>query len=364
MATKSKRDPVETVWQAIEHVPLGLVALDGARRIRRINTTLCGWLGYTADELLGRRFLDLVPARWHQPFRTRCRQGCDSPAVRMQITCSDGRSARFELRVCPVARSATAIAGGLQLIVSARESPARTRSRTAPGDTDARLRELVQRLSHLRSIEARSLAATLGDCVGRELAELRGGLNRLALPGATAPRQAALLRNMLSRIERAQEQLRRLRFELAPPGAAELGLVPALQRRADEFAARTGLIVSCALDSLPGHLPARAQTLLEQALEEALHNVERHAGAHRVEISADVRGHWAVLQVRDDGTGLVESDRRQPRRLGLLGLEVCLAEIGGTLQVVGRSGRGTTLVAAVPTRTRRASKRRVIEATD
>jgi signal transduction histidine kinase len=217
-------------------------------------------------------------------------------------------------------------------------------------ETNARLVELVQRLSHLRDIEARVLSESLGERLGRELGELHGDLNRLTQPGSVSPRQAALLRRVLTRLERAQDQLRRLRYELAPPGVAELGLAPTVARRTGEFAARTGIAVECSIGELPEQLPVRAAALLERVLDEGLRNVERHAGARCVQVAASTSGSQVVLRISDDGAGLVDADRRRPHRLGLLALEVCLAEIGGTLQVTSGPARGTTLVAAVPMR--------------
>lgn len=364
MAARSKHDAVELAWNAIEHAPLGFVELDRTRRILRANRTFCGWLGYAPEQLRGRRFLDFVPARYHEPWRARCRQGGSPTTLRLQIICGDGRPARFELHACEPTRPRGSRSGGCQMILSNRDDVPPAGRRPTLRETNARLCELVQRLSHLRAIEARALSESLGERLGRELGELRGDLSRLALPGSVSPRQAALRRRVLTRLERAQDQLRRLRYELAPPGVAELGLAPALTRRVEEFAARTGLTMECRVGELPDRLPARAAALLERVLDEGLRNVERHAGARRVEVDTVANGDWTVLRVSDDGAGLNEADRRQPRRLGLLGLEVCLAEVGGTLQVTSQPGRGTTLVAAVPMELRTPPRRRVTAGAD
>jgi len=54
------------------------------------------------------------------------------------------------------------------------------------------------------------------------------------------------------------------------------------------------------------------------------------------------------LRVSDDGIGMGEGDRTRSGAFGLLAISERLAELGGTLRVLGVAGRGTTLEASVP----------------
>ncbi|KRF36822.1 GAF domain-containing sensor histidine kinase [Nocardioides sp. Soil805] len=79
-------------------------------------------------------------------------------------------------------------------------------------------------------------------------------------------------------------------------------------------------------------------------LREAISNVARHAVADRAEVDVQVSADELVLIVADDGTGLpeelVESGLRNARRRA--------EDLGGTLELVPSSTRGTTLVWRVP----------------
>jgi signal transduction histidine kinase len=79
-------------------------------------------------------------------------------------------------------------------------------------------------------------------------------------------------------------------------------------------------------------------------LREALSNVVRHASASTVEASVAVRGAEVVVTVRDDGTGMPETDRRS----GLGNLAARAHERGGTFAIEAVSPHGTLVRWSVP----------------
>ena len=79
-------------------------------------------------------------------------------------------------------------------------------------------------------------------------------------------------------------------------------------------------------------------------MREALSNVVRHAGASLVEASVAVRGAQVVVTVRDDGTGMPETDRRS----GLANLAARARERGGTFTIDPVQPHGTQVRWSVP----------------
>lgn len=82
--------------------------------------------------------------------------------------------------------------------------------------------------------------------------------------------------------------------------------------------------------------------------KEALHNVIRHSGATRVEISLHTSGPDLYLEVRDDGVGFDDPERRpdrgaEPGGNGLRNLGARAREMGGRLDLESRPGEGTTV---------------------
>jgi len=79
---------------------------------------------------------------------------------------------------------------------------------------------------------------------------------------------------------------------------------------------------------------------------EALTNAVRHARASRITVSVVDQGEHLVVQVCDDGRGLVA-----PRAggLGLSSMRERAEAVGGTLHIDAAPGRGTLVRAVLPT---------------
>ena len=86
--------------------------------------------------------------------------------------------------------------------------------------------------------------------------------------------------------------------------------------------------------------------LLYRAAQEALRNVEAHAGAAHVRLTVRREGDRAVMEVTDDGRGIVEGEAERARAGGHMGLSI-LSDIvrdgGGELSVGPNNGSGTVV---------------------
>jgi signal transduction histidine kinase len=85
---------------------------------------------------------------------------------------------------------------------------------------------------------------------------------------------------------------------------------------------------------------------LYRAAQEALRNVEAHAGAAHVRLTVRREEDRAVMEVTDDGRGIAEDDAERARAGGHMGLSI-LSDIvrdgGGALSVGPNDGAGTVV---------------------
>lgn len=99
-------------------------------------------------------------------------------------------------------------------------------------------------------------------------------------------------------------------------------------------------------------LPEEVAINLFRVYQEALANVEKHAGANRVEVRFTLSPSEVVLSVRDDGCGFVVPRRlgefARDGRFGLLGMQERMRMIGGRLRVISQPGQGTEISVRVP----------------
>ena len=87
-------------------------------------------------------------------------------------------------------------------------------------------------------------------------------------------------------------------------------------------------------------------------MQEALTNVAKHARAGRVSVVLSYQKDRLVAIIEDDGRGFEANETTGSpaggRRLGLLGMEERVAQVGGTLEIESRPGEGTSVIATIP----------------
>jgi signal transduction histidine kinase len=148
------------------------------------------------------------------------------------------------------------------------------------------------------------------DAMDETIVEIRSAIFALhARPGIRHPRLREAILNVLA--------------EMTEP----LGFAPSLSMAGD----------------LDEHVPGEIAGHMLVALREALSNAARHAGAGRVDVTAEV-GSNLILTVRDNGTGIKNTTRRS----GLANLAERARQLGGTMEIRSSDTGGTELSWQVP----------------
>lgn len=158
---------------------------------------------------------------------------------------------------------------------------------------------------------------------------------------------ADLLTGVAAEAQAATGVVRRVLAGLHPPGLGELGLVAAVERRALELSAGTGVCVHVTVEGVPA-VPIELETVAYRVAVEAVTNALRHSGATTVEVALSQNDDLLVVAVTDDGTGPPGPEREGT---GLAACRSRVDEVGGRLDITaGRGRQGTQLRAALPLR--------------
>lgn len=216
---------------------------------------------------------------------------------------------------------------------------------------------------------AADLQAVLLDTVGTQEAErqriagdLHDGVNQLLI-GAMLELESSQQRLTAGNLDGSRDsiasaqailrqvegEIRRVVHDLHPPALEALGLPAALRRLCEEFTARHG--VPCTAVAPPTMaLPGRVGIDLYRLGQEALHNVAEHASADAVEVTLHVDDGTVTLSVRDDGRGFDPAAvRGPPDHVGVTSMRRRVEALGGQLALDTAPGKGTSVVASVPT---------------
>ncbi len=207
--------------------------------------------------------------------------------------------------------------------------------------------QFTEQVIAAQETERRRLAGDIHDGISQRLVSLGYHLDAAAGMLRTDPdlaaQQLALARELAdTTVEEARIAIGGLR----PPVLDDLGLAGGLASLC-----RTVLVPACELSLGEERLAEHIEIALYRIAQEALQNVQKHAGATTVRIGFAVRAGTARLEVRDDGCGFdLAPVGEQPdgSGYGMRSMAERAELVGGSLTVSSRRGSGTTVTVTVP----------------
>ena len=252
----------------------------------------------------------------------------------------------------PVLRSKLAVFVGLHDMnrMLSEELAERALSEQRLRTSEENLRALAAHLQSVREEERIHIAREIHDELGQALTGLKFDINTLTKTVTTEGAEGIVDKtaNLCQQIDRIINSVRRIASGLRPEVLDEIGLAAAIEWQAREFQRRTG--IRCLVDMTPGfHNPDQDRaTALFRIFQELLTNVARHAHATRVKVQLEEKDHSLSLAVEDNGRGIQEQEFESPRSLGFLGLRERVLAFGGSIEVRGQEGKGTTVSVSIP----------------
>ena len=214
---------------------------------------------------------------------------------------------------------------------------------------DAKLRAMAQKVVHSQEDERSRVARELHDGISQQLVSVKfvaeSALLQLERGNADA---GPTLRQGVAMLQGLVRDVRRISHGLRPTLLDDVGLASALAQIASEFGERSGIQVETQVASLPP-IPEAVATALFRVAQEALGNIEKHAGAQHVQLQLSYGDGGLALQLRDDGAGFdVPATLRQARSgLGLTNMRERIEMLGGSFSLASAPG-ATQLRAQMP----------------
>jgi signal transduction histidine kinase len=154
----------------------------------------------------------------------------------------------------------------------------------------------------------------------------------------------------------AQSQIRDLRsflHSMRPVDVDGANLMASARRTAESFQKESGIPVTFLGADTPVGLPQEISSEVLQMLREALHNVQKHAGATRVAVAMEKTERGLEISVDDNGhgfnfAGMYSLEELELLRLGPASLKRRARSLNADLLIESRPGRGTGLKFRVP----------------
>lgn len=126
-------------------------------------------------------------------------------------------------------------------------------------------------------------------------------------------------------------------------------LSDSLEIAANRFKQQSGLPVTLAIRDNGALLPSEHQLQILFILQEALSNIRKHANARNVQISLNNSDDF-ILSIQDDGDGFnINAAKIQSEsHIGLKIMRERAAQLGARLEIISKSGQGTTIRLILP----------------
>lgn len=238
-------------------------------------------------------------------------------------------------------------AGPLRMVVVHKDITERMLAAEEQAESAKRLKRLAAHLESVREEQNARIAREVHDELGGTLTMLKLGLATAVDDLAPSTPLHGRLEQLLGQVDAALKTVKRVSAGLRPAMLDALGLIATVRWYAADFSRMTGIETEV-LAPEAVRLSRLSDTAVFRIVQEALTNVAKHARASRVSIVMGQRDGYLEVEVRDDGIGLVDSDRKKNNSFGLIGMLERAQYLNGSLSIAGRPGEGTCLTLRVP----------------
>ena len=214
---------------------------------------------------------------------------------------------------------------------------------------DVRLKQLTLRIVDAQEEERKRVAHELHDGISQLLVSARYGLEAASSKKSVKDVRQYIDKSMKT-IDNTINEVRRISKALRPSVLDDMGLVSAVKSLGAEFSEQTGIVVDVNARQPKKQITDEARIAVYRVIQEALTNISRHSGADKVTISLKKEKKRFVLQLQDNGVGILSHPDWPPKNagLGIRNMQERIDAIGGTIQFEHARPTGLIIKIGIP----------------
>ncbi len=204
--------------------------------------------------------------------------------------------------------------------------------------------ELTQQLITAEEAERERLARELHDSVAQTLWFAK-------MAAEEGVKDDVRMHKMAELLDKAIGEVRTIAYGLRPPELDKLGFVQAISQLCKDFSYNTGILLDYQAHGVDNvSLSPVAEVNLYRVLQEALNNVQQHAGASKVRVRLVGAYPNVMVRVEDDGRGfdMDQQGMEKEGHMGLSGMEERIRLTGGAMRIKSAPGEGVRIVVEIP----------------
>jgi signal transduction histidine kinase len=188
--------------------------------------------------------------------------------------------------------------------------------------------------------ERTRIARDLHDRIGQSLAYLAFELDRIVAGQSNGTDVGPSLERLRDDVRGVIREVRDTLYDLRTDVSDSADLPTILEQFAARVHERADLSFDLVLDR-DSRLPILQEREMWRIAQEAITNIERHAGASHVRVVWRCNGEAAALDITDDGRGFPSGTAGRLDSYGILGMRERASSIGATLDITSEANKGT-----------------------
>jgi PAS domain S-box-containing protein len=354
LATDALRQSEERYRSVVEHQSDLVCRFLPDTTLTFVNEAYCQFFRKTRDQLIGSRFVELIPESARDPALKHIASVADNKEQRVHehpVLMPDGSLGRQQWINHPIVSAAGTVE---ELQGIGRDITARWRAEEAVRQNEVRLRDayqrirwLAQRLILAQEAERTEIARDLHDDIGQQLAALTIGLSLIESRASDRPElrdECAALRQIAWGLA---DKVRSASHALHPGVLKHAGLCAALASHCEAITAQHGVSVTFQPDGSVDEVADEVALCLYRVVQQALRNVVMHADASHASVRLWRRSGSIELVIDDDGCGF-DPSKAHARGIGLMSIEERVGLASGMFSIHSTPGGGSTLRIEIP----------------
>ncbi len=214
-------------------------------------------------------------------------------------------------------------------------------------------RTFAQLLLAARETEKREIAKALHDEIGTASVMLSAlvSMTKQSVQKGNTAQALKDLERLQTQTQHSIERLRNIIVSLRPPSLDTDGALRGSIEELVQEVCNLGRLkyrFVCSRQMPEKGISDRVKILLYRLVQEALSNVVKHAQAKQVTVALKRQHNEMFVSISDDGIGFKNTQRRSINHVGLRSMQDSIRLLGGTLEIISASGKGTQIKVACP----------------
>jgi signal transduction histidine kinase len=197
-----------------------------------------------------------------------------------------------------------------------------------------------------QELERQRLSRELHDGLGQSLVALKLKLEQVN-PQNTCE-AFATIKSVKTSLDETIDNIRSISNNLMPGSLQVFGLGPALRKLCLDTEENAGLKVVLQGEKLSFKIDPRVSLYIFRIVQEALTNIIRHSGARLVWITFTETSDRLILEIRDNGHGILDPDSAIGSGQGLYNMRERCRILEGQMKIVSENGEGTRIFIEIP----------------